>query len=339
MKGGETGGHLVDLRMLDLAPAQAGLTRGPGGALVYIGGVKKALLQSCPYLVMLAVPIAMLLRGAKHGPALGMLLLAPAAFVAPYAFHAWHGGLGLNLRYFLPILPFTSILAAFAWREVTLDLGASRLRPAAVAAGAAIAFYAIIVFIGPALLWGPMTVARQESVFLTLPLGIAACASVLLLAHLTKPGLIPRQVLPAVLAVGLVWSGLVAFTYDFPRAYASRKDQAAISHILVPFIEQDSLVITFGAHYFSALPADRRVRIAKPQRDDFKDFHPLAAFHLDRNRAVYVWVNALMEKYAQERGLFHDYAVVPVYEHPSGTLVRLLWPPGERGAGSADSPP
>ena len=327
---------LVDLRILDIRVSGNGLTRGPGGGLVYIGSVKKALIQSSPYLVVLAIPAVMLLRGAKHnGLALGMLLLAPAAFVAPYALFAWHGGASLNLRYFIPILPFTSILAAFAWREVTRDLPDKQLRLAAISAGATVALYAVIVIIGPALAWGPLTIAQQEAVFLTLPLGIALCALALILGHLFRPGAVPRAALPAVLAVGLAWSGLVAFTYDLPRAYTHRRDQAALFHNLARFIEQDSLVMTLGMQYFTSLPADRRARIARPRRDDFKDFHRLVAFHLDRNRPVYAWVIKFMEKEMRERQLFNAYAVVPLYEDHLGRFVQLLRPAERRGPESS----
>ncbi len=326
---------LVDLRILDIRVSGHGLTRGPGGGLVYIGSMKKALLQSCPYLVVLAIPAVMLLRGAKHnGPALGMLLLAPAAFVAPYAFFAWHGGASLNLRYFIPILPFTSILAAFAWREVTRDLPDTRFRLVAISAGATAALYVVIVIIGPALVWDPLTIAQQEAIFLTLPLGIALCTLALILGHLFRPGAVPRAALPAVLAVGLAWSGLVAFTYDLPRAYTHRRDQAALFHNLARFIEQDSLVMSFGIHYFTSLPADRRARIARPRNDDFKDFHQLVEFHLDRNRPVYAWVIKFMEKEVRERQLFIAYAVVPLYEDRRGRFVRLVRPPAAQSTKS-----
>ena len=133
-------------------------------------------------------------------------------------------------------------------------------------------------------------------------------------------------------AVGLAWSGLVAFTYDLPRAYTHRRDQAALFHNLARFIEQDSLVMTLGIQYFTSLPADRRARIARPRRDDFKDFSRLVEFHLDRNRPVYAWVIKFMEKDVRERQLFNAYAVVPLYEDSSGRFVQLLRPAERRGS-------
>ncbi len=322
---------LVDLSVRGLDFRAGGLSRGPGGGLVYIDSVKKALLQSCPYLVILVVPVAMLFRGGKRGLALGALLLTPAAFVAPYAFFNWDGGLSLNLRYFAPILTFTSILAAFGWREVTRNLQDSWLGAGVISAGVTIALYAMFAIIGPTLLWEPLTIAQQEFVYLTLPLAFAVCALALVLAHFIKPGAILRNALPAVLVIGFVWSGLVAFTYDYQRANWYRMDQGTVSQTLARAIETDSLVFVAGRHYFSALPKDRRVAVAVPSRDDFEDFHSLAEFYLDRNRPVYVWITEPMEEKIRELQLFDSYAVVPVREHASGRLVRLLKIEGTQG--------
>ncbi len=330
---------LVDLRIRDLDYVHGGLSRGPGGGMVYINTVKKALLQSCPYLIILVVPIAMLLRGAKHSFSISVLLLAPAAFVAAYGYFAWAGGTSLNQRYFVPILPFTSILAAFALREVTSGLGDSWRRPAVILAGVTVALYAVTVIIGPAFLWGPLTIAQKELVFLTLPLAIAASTLVLVLARWIKPGAIPRAALAAVLAVGLVWSGLVAFTHDFSYSYAHRRDQGTKSRALARVIEQDSLVITMWAHYFYAFPATHRVRIALPHFNDFKSFDRLVEFHLDQDRAVYLWLNEPMKEEDRQRHLLDDFAVVPIHEVEWSRLVRLRrLPEQHRTEAPADGP-
>ncbi len=326
---------LVDLRVRDLDYAHGGLTRGPGGGLIYIGGLKKALLQSCPYLVMLAVPMAMLLRGTKDGLSLGALLLTPAAFVAAYAYFAWDGGQSLNLRYFTPILPFTSVLAAFAWREITRDLPASRHRLVIVAGGTAGALYGAFIIIGPMAVWGPMTIERQEIVFLTLPLVIAVFALAFVMAQMIKPGEAVRSAASASLAVALVWSGMVAFTYDFPHSYGLRKARGALSQTLARVIQADSVVLTINPHLFYGLPDDLRVRIAQPWQDDFQGLRPLVEFNLDRDRAVYVWVTEVMENEVWERQLFDAFTVLPLHEHRWGTFVQLVRPSQKRGSKSS----
>ena len=326
---------LVDLRIRDLDYVHGGLTRGPGGGMVYLASVKKALLQSCPYLVMLAVPIAMFLRGAKHSMSLGVLLLPPAAFVASYGYFAWDGGTALNLRYFVPILPFTSILAAFAWREITDGLSDSQRRISIVAGALAGGLYLALILLGPLLVWEPWTLGQQEAIFLSLPLGIAAMALALVLGSMVKPGVRLRSAAAAVLAVGLVWSGMVAFSHDFPRSYGLRKARAELSQSLARVVQDDSVVVTIDAHLFYDLLIDHRVRIALPVRDDFEGLDALVAFYLDRDQAVYVWITEYMENEIRRRQLFKAYAVVPLYEDSLGRFVQLVRPSDKRGTKSS----
>jgi hypothetical protein len=53
---------VVDLRIPENAVLEPLQSRSPGGGLLYIGILKKSLLQSCPYLVILLLPLATLLR-------------------------------------------------------------------------------------------------------------------------------------------------------------------------------------------------------------------------------------------------------------------------------------
>ncbi len=316
---------LVDLRIRDL-DYHGRWALGPGGGLVTLGSVKKALLQSCPYLVMLAVPIAMFLRGAKHSMPLGVLLLPPAAFVAAYGYFSWTGGMGLNLRYFVSILPFTSILAAFAWREITDGLSGSQRRISIVAGALFGGLYLALILLGPLLVWEPWTLGQQEAIFLSLPLGIAAMALALVLGSMVKPGVRVRSAAAAVLAVGLVWSGMVAFSHDFPHSYGLRNARATLSQNLARVVQDDSVVVAAGAHLFYDFMIDRRVRIALPWKDDFEGLETLVAFYLDRDQAVYVWITEFMENEIRQRQLFDTYAVVPLYEDSYGRVVQLVRP-------------
>jgi hypothetical protein len=254
---------------------------------------------------------------------LGVLLLPPAAFVASYGYFAWDGGTGLNLRYFVPILPFTSILAAFAWREITDGLSNSQRHISIVSGALAGGLYLVLILLGPALLWGPWTLGQQETIFLSLPLVIAVIALVLVLGTMIKPSHRLRSAAAAVLAVGLVWSGMVAFSHDFPRAHGLRVARAKLNQNLARVAQDDSVVVTIDAHLFYDLLIDKRVRIALPFRDNFEGLDALVAYHLDNDRAVYVWITEFMENQIRQRQLFNTYAVVPLYEDSHGRFVQL----------------
>jgi hypothetical protein len=105
---------IFDFRIRDLDIKEGGLTRSMGGGMVYLGGLKKSLLQSCPYLVILVIPILRIIKCDKDSRSLILLFLIPLAYIGFYSYSGgWHGGMSLNLRYFVPILPFFSILKHF----------------------------------------------------------------------------------------------------------------------------------------------------------------------------------------------------------------------------------
>ncbi|MEE8535995.1 MAG: hypothetical protein V3S45_08080 [Kiloniellales bacterium] len=311
---------LVDMRIRDLAIQEGGLTRGPGGGMVYLGALKKSLLQSCPYLVVLAVPLAALFARPADRLGLGVLFLVPAIFVAVYSYFAWHGGQALNLRYFVPILPFTAILTAYAWRELTGGEDTPWRRLPAFAGIAMAALYFLFAFPGA------FELERQELVFLTIPLVLAGgllIVTVGTLATGSQGGRTVRRLTTAGLMTALVWAGLVAFTYDLPRSYILRQQRAAFAETLAPRIEEDSLLFVYSAGPFFGLFERGRVRIATPPYDDYRDFAGLAAFHLEAGRPVYAWLDERLTQGLEERGLMDRLRLVTVFEEERGRLVRI----------------
>jgi len=312
---------LVDMRVRDLGIAEGGLSRGPGGGMVYLSSLKKALLQSCPYLIVLVLPLAALLGRSKDKLAIGTVSLVPAAFIAVYSYFAWHGGLAFNLRYFLPIFPFTSILAAYAWRNLAHDLASGWRRAIGIGALAAACLYLLVV---PG---GDFDLGQQETIYLTLPLVIAAVILPLVLACVLQGGRAGhrlRAATCAAVAAGGVWAAMIAFTYDAPRTYIFRAERAAFAQRLAPYIEADSILFVPSAtRFFGLLEADR-VRLATPAYDDYQDFRPLTEFHLAAGRAVYLWLTPDGAQTIEARGLLRSLSAVPLYEDPFlGSLVRL----------------
>ena len=311
---------VVDLRIRDLSILEGGLTRGPDGSMIYIGSVKKSLLQSCPYLAALILPFWALLRGGRDRPALAMLALGPAVYIGVYSYFAWHGGQGLNLRYFLPILPFTSILTAYAWHDLTEGMEPSpRRRLALLGAGLA----ALFVLLGAPALLEP---ARQGVVFLTVPLVLAGgllAAAIARLAARPRAARITGGVAAAGLTLSLVWAGLVAFTYDLPRAYLFRMHRAELTRSVAPRIEPDSLLFVHSGCPFFGLLEGARLRIATPRYDDFQDFTALAKFHLRAGRPVYAWLDEHLTQDLEDHGLLPRLRLVTLFEEERGQLVRI----------------
>ena len=123
---------LVDLRG---APSDTGRYYW---AVIWFGGVKKSLLQSLPWLPLLALPVWRAWRTPGRRAALVTLLLPVAVYAGVPALLDRHGGMSLNLRYLLPGLPFLALLGAWAALEVAGAVRSrSESRRAALGAGGA----------------------------------------------------------------------------------------------------------------------------------------------------------------------------------------------------------
>lgn len=314
---------VVDLRIRDPGLPEPALSRSPGGGMVYRGTLKKALLQSCPYLTVLILPLTTFLRGGKDSAAVAQLCLVPATYIGVYSYFAWHGGQAFNLRYFLPILPFISILTAYAWCELCRDLTRAWRRIVVVAGAAAGACF--LIFVPRSL----ATLAHQEIAFLTVPLVIAVATFILVAAcvHLgVKAGPNLRGAAAAALVVGLVWAGMVGLLHDAPRTYDWRTKQIEFAREIVPFVAPNSIVFVPHGSYFFSLLEQPQVRLAAPSLDDYRDFRPLVDYHLEAGRPVYLWLDGSFAATVEKRHLLHALSTETLYEHRLGSLVQVREP-------------
>lgn len=312
---------VVDLRVRDLGLEEPGLTRGPGGGMVYLDGLKKSLLQSCPYLVALAIPAWAMFRTPQHRPAIALLFLVPLTYLGVYGFFAWHGGQGLNLRYLLPILPFTSILTGFALHELTKDLDFNLDRWSAVVGLVLLAAYALAVFPRP------LDLSEQEAVYLSFPLLLATTLLVLVLLHLSGVNA-KHPVLPVltvlVLCAAMFWSRIITFAYDLPKSYLTREVRVEFARALLPELKRDSLLFVTQADQFFELFEHPRVRIAIPARDDFQDFEPLALYHIAAGRPVYVWLDPWLRSELERHGIWPRIRARALLQNQHGELIEIL---------------
>ena len=301
---------IVDLRMRDLDIKEGGLSRGEGGGMVYINGLKKSLLQSCPYLVVLLLPFLKIIRNDKESVQLTILFLVPAAFTGFYAYHnGWHGGLCMNLRYFIPILPLTSMLSAYAWREMSgnikLDWGRMCLLTT---------FLFAILFLTTL-----NRVNAQEFPFLTLPLLLALLLTILLLARENFAKL-NRYIFPrtavAIFFVAIVWSSLVAFLYDYPHSRYLRSHNFSLANDAAKVVSTNSFFFTADYDAFSGLVERDLIRIANPGEDNFHDFPTLINHHFQKGHSVYTAFLPWQWEDIKKRGLVDSFEVVPIeFDH------------------------
>lgn len=323
---------LFDIRSLSPASSFPPMIRTAGGAVVYNGALKKGLLQSLPFLPLLIVPGWFLFRRGVDRAALAVLVPVPAAYLAynSYAFLQLEagGGLGLNLRYLLPCLPFLAILCAFGLRELRRRTGRPlSLGLAAGACAGTVAIYFVLVVRGGG------SPDRLEFPLMILPLLMAFALLILLPWGLVK-GFEKRPLLIsatwAVLIVSFTWSGLVAFLYDYPNHRRPRVVHYGFARLLLPKIPDHSIFFA-GQGFFTAsarLLEKGNVIIAYPARDRYEDFPRLLAYHLGVGRRAFGAFPAdLWSKL--EAGPLKHYFVRPVLSFPAFYVAEISpHPPG-----------
>jgi hypothetical protein len=250
----------------------------PGMLIESMEGLKKSLLQSCPYLVGLIIPLLHIVRRDRKWFPLLLLFSIPLAFISFYAYYAWHGGESLNLRYFVPIFPFTSILAAYAWRELTHGLR-RRWKGNVPVVGLISGTFWFIFFRSRF-----QTLEQQEFLYLTLPLIFALLLVLFIfLRHFRSLSYLAV----VLLLVAICWSGLVEFFYDYPRARRVRQRTLDIATQTALFTADNAIMFSTEPFPFFRLIERNRMRVANPELDAFSSFPALLAFHLDQGRAVY----------------------------------------------------
>jgi hypothetical protein len=111
---------------------RAGVERAADGTLRFWGLPKKALGQSMPWLGLLSLLI--FASWGKHRRAIQTVLVFVVIWSFPFVIRAWHGGLGLNMRYLMPTLPLLSALCVVLVWRLTENLS----RPGLVLGGAAV---------------------------------------------------------------------------------------------------------------------------------------------------------------------------------------------------------
>lgn len=192
-----------------------GVVRRADGTLWFWGLPKKALFQSLPWLGMLGF-----LVGARDVPwrAVKIVLTVSALWALPFLVLSWHGGLGSNMRYLLPILPGLAALTAWTLLRLAERAGDG---PALVRWGL-VGALAIAVVLG---LVAPGMVGQIHQVYSTW-LFLAVFAVSLAAGLVAWPGLTRAALLAAGASLGFA---LYVSVGDVLAAQHSRSNSRAFS--------------------------------------------------------------------------------------------------------------
>lgn len=196
-----------------------GVRAGPGGTLLFWGCWKKALGQSMPWLGLLFLAVHTP-KDQQLGRMLRLTLILAGVWSLPFFMMTWHGGMGSNMRYLLPVLPVLCALSARLLVDFAGSIpGAGRILGIGALAGAA------AVALWSSFHWTHGAGAQQ--IFSTWLL--VAIAGLALIAGLRWRG----QAIVRTASLGAIGAGLAASTLflvlDFQRAQTIRATAQSFS--------------------------------------------------------------------------------------------------------------
>jgi hypothetical protein len=296
---------VVDMRIRPEIP-EPGLSRSPGGAVVYWGHVKKSLLESCPYLILIVIPAVRGLASGTYGPR-WLLWLVPAGFVGFYGYLAWHGSVGWSMRYLNPALPFLALLASHELLRVWAPIPVRRV----LFWGAIVVLWAALVV---AFLQVRSDLVRQEALILNGSLLLAALMLSCQAAEMwTSPGLsrIFRKALSGIFIIALVWSSALTLAVDFAVSAQVRTLFLRSAREIQPWIAKDALIMTFQPNFvWGLLDSGKRPIIANYMLGAPADSVALVERAL-RRRPVY-WLSRLPDHDTMSPEVFAELAAKDV---------------------------
>jgi len=253
-------------------------------AVLVSGVVKKALLQSAPWMFVALLVLCLVWTKRSSGSTelrrsvrIISFLVVPALLVLTFLAGGRTDGLSFNQRYFLELMP----LAA-----VGLALSLDEFRPPVM--------YAMAGMLGSGILFTMALVlpshAWYELALLRVPLVLAILGAVSWLFRTNNAG---RAVLAAVLGLSVGWSALVHVFDDWSSSRTIRKRNAACVAVLESVVPDHSAIFTYGAARDAAgvLHLTGDVVVLDVSADDGKDAATLAHELRALNRRILVMTN------------------------------------------------
>lgn len=309
---------VVDLAALPLEQLEPGMSRTAQGGVVYYATVKKALLQSCPYLTVLLALITLPPRSPTERKAIALLLAAPLLIIVFYARTAWHGGLSFNLRYFSLCLPFFGILSGYVLARLAEGDGSVQARTGGILmAGVALCAWLLAPW--------RFTTEQGYTWFARAPLVLTSLVALSALAWLLWPRRSTARICSALACTAAAHAAVAGLAYDAPRAQGVRSINYGLAGFIGENVKDDSLV--FVQHpdpLYSLIESRHRVRIAIPSNDRFRDMTGLMDFHLARRRPVYAAFDASLWAELDKTPASRRYRMHPMLQAGPYILRRIM---------------
>lgn len=314
------GEMLVETRIRPIETYEVAWPRGADGSIIYFGSLKKALLQSCPWLPLIVLPLVGARGNRQLLDRLILWMTVPVAFAVPYSVFAWDAGLCLNQRYLVPALPVLAILGALG-----IDgLRARRSVPLGwLCAG-------VLAAVATGLVASEVTgfsLRAQSALLLSAPVAVASLLAIALatVPRLQRSPLAPASSAAVALVLGLAL-GLAACScllYDLRRTLDLRGRYVAFGAAVQPYVGNDALLLSDPPELLTAAIGPRsRLRLAITAGLSDAEITDLVRFFAGRGMPVVIGIDPERTQRLIDQGWLSGLALA-LLPSPRGMLVRV----------------
>ena len=256
------------------------------GLILWGGMIKKALFESLPWAGFLVIPLCALVVKSPRSPIHILSFLMMGAYFAFFAPNQWHGGQSPNMRYFLPVLPFMSILGAATWHAIRQEgkplLNSTVTRATYLIVLPLSMLILFLVFLIPT---NAVSIAVASGVLR----GLFLLSLVAALAWLALPRhrRLIRPLATVAFAYGLLAAAVTGYRHDL-ILMEERRAVAVEENNLNSIIPKKSLVVTPWPRFFQRILVDADGSVAIHLRNTSKFDYRLIDHALAMGQTVYV---------------------------------------------------
>lgn len=264
------------------------------GVLVFFGAIKKAWIQSSPWILLGLVALLFAWLPGSH-PARDELRSAGivvACVLGTFALAGFerHDGVCFNQRYFLELVPILAVVVALAVEKglPAPETVPTALLPAALAGGG------LVVFVFGLLRLRPDSLVRQYTT-MGLPVLLAGALVLFWFLRRDASGARGGRAVLVALSASLAWAAAIHVGEDVPAARLARREKLEVldyGRRLLPARDPVALIAYRGAtEAFGPLQLERDLVILDAWADGGKTTATLAEEYLAKGRRVFLLAN------------------------------------------------
>ena len=258
---------------------------------------------------------------------LAWLSMIPIIYIGIFSYLDWPGGLGFDMRYLMPSLPFLSIITAYV---ILQFIAAAHMRSKPLILGI-ITIICAVLLIGLWQVFPRFSFTLQEVILYDVPLIITlvlvtmsllwACVS----SH-THYGCIMSRCLLLLITISVMWSGSVSLFYDrhvingFRHSLWNKYDRWD------PHLEDTAVILYRGKglsipsrFYYSRIYRPNMILadIYRFKDDNYANLPDFISTFLSNDRPVYILLEKRQFQGLQHFGIFDNFTLELLHDAPS----------------------